>query len=145
MGLAINWQQQSNIWISLTYVTLTHVTVISLTMPLLLLLWYDIRVEISMKKMVNNKRLISSYIYMHADVILEHLLWTMHNGSFKLPRFTSFVPWFQIKTPQQNQMAQNQPSSLKFIFQRHSPNVYSRLHSGHYASLYKVMQTEKAK
>lgn len=36
-----------------------------------------------MKKAVINKRPIASYIYMHADVILEHLLWTMHNGSFK--------------------------------------------------------------
>ena len=50
--------------------------------------------------MVNNKRPIASYIYMHADVILEHLLWTMYNGSFKSLSFSTFVPWFQIKTPQ---------------------------------------------
>lgn len=91
MELAVNLQQQSNIWVHLTYTTFTCVTVIPLTMPLLLLLWDEIRVEIYMKKRVNNKRLITNYFYMHADVILEHLLRTMHNGSFKSPSFSTFV------------------------------------------------------
>lgn len=96
------------------------------------------------KKMVNNKRPVASYIFMYADVILEHLLWTMHNGSFKSLSFSTFVLWAQIKTPQENQMEQKEPSSLKFTFGKYSPKVYSRLHSGHYTNLYKVMQTEAA-
>lgn len=35
MGFAINWQQQSNTWINLTYTPFTCLTVVPLTMPLL--------------------------------------------------------------------------------------------------------------
>jgi len=36
---------------------------------------------------------------MHADVILEHLLGTMHNGSLKPSSPSTFILLTQIKTP----------------------------------------------
>lgn len=130
MRFAINWQQQSNTWINLTYTLFTCLTLVPLTIPLLLLLWNEIWVEIEMKKTVNNKTSIGSYIYMHVDVILEHLLWTMHNGSFKSPSFSTFIHWFQIKTPHENQTKQAS-SGLMLTPGKYSPKIYSKLHSGH--------------
>lgn len=129
MGFAINWQQQSNTWTNLTYTPFTCLTVVPLSIPLLLLLWNETWIEIEMKKGVNNKTSIGSYIYMHADVILEHLLWTMHNGSFKSPSFSTFIHWFQIKTPHENQ-TKWASSGLMLTPGKYSRKIYSKLHSG---------------
>lgn len=127
MGFAINWQQQSNTWINLAYTPFTCLTVIPLTMPLLLLLWNEIWVEIYMKKAVINKRPIASYIYMHADVTLEHLLWTMHNGSFK----SHVLLYTDSKSKHPMKTKQKESSGLMFTFGKYSPQVYSKLHSRH--------------
>jgi len=50
MGLAINWQLQSNIRTNLTHTIFTYLKVIPMTMSLLLLLQNEIRVEIYIKK-----------------------------------------------------------------------------------------------
>lgn len=76
---------------------------------------------------VNNRRLIASYIHMHADVILEHLLGTMHNRSLKPPSFSTFVFWSPTKIPQENKMEQSEPPGLKFTLGKYAPKVYSRL------------------
>lgn len=47
-------------------------------------------------------------------------------------------------SPHKIQMEQNEPSSLKFTLSKHIPTVYIRLHSRHWASLYKTMQSEAA-
>lgn len=46
--------------------------------------------------------------------------------------------------PQEIQMEQNEPSSFKFTLRKHVPKVYIRLHSRHWANLYKTMQSEAA-
>lgn len=132
-GFAINWQQQSNTWINLINTPFTCLTVIPMTIPLLLLLWNEIWVEIQTKKAVDNKRSIANYIYRHTDVILEHLPWTMHNGSFKSPSFSTFIHWFQIKTPHENQTARKHLLALML------GNTKNLLQITFWTHLYKVM------